>query len=620
MATQTAFQEQYDRLHHLVQSWDRRARLQQTLLWLPRSLLPGLIAGIGLFVIARFVPLRPPTELAIITAALAAAGLIVMLAWVWLRTRSVITNARRFDLEFRLGERISTALELIEGRIESSSELTQFQIDDAWSRGQVVSAGELLPLKWDARAWSAVLVAIIALVILFVLPNPQTPVTSQRTNEEIAIEDAAEEVERITEELAADTTLSDEDRQALLEQLQQTREILSEEEVSAEEAFASLSDSQAELQERSESLNQRVQQQQSALQQAAQTIQSASNQAGQEGQQQEGAEAIPTLEQLQQSMEGMSEAQRQQMADALEQAADQLEATNPEAAQALREAAEALRNGDMEAAREALQQAMNAMQEQQQAQQQMQQSAQQMQQQSQQLQQAASQIAQQSQQSQTQQGQMQQMQQSPQQSGQQDGEQQEDSGIQPLQQPGQQQGQQQEGQPQPGQQQGQQPGQQPGDQASEQNGETGQSQMSQPGQQPGEQPGSMENEMPGTGGGAGDQQGDAGQENATGPQSGEAQTDNDPDGEGVGQYDPIFAPRRVGGQGENEIVLEPDSSNVPVQEGEFNQNPSGQSLVPYNEVFSDYSDAANRALDQDYIPLGLRDVVRDYFSSLEPGQ
>jgi hypothetical protein len=42
--------------------------------------------------------------------------------------------------------------------------------------------------------------------------------------------------------------------------------------------------------------------------------------------------------------------------------------------------------------------------------------------------------------------------------------------------------------------------------------------------------------------------------------------------------------------------------------------------VPYNEVFSDYSEAANRALDQDYIPLGLRDVVRDYFSSLEPGQ
>jgi hypothetical protein len=42
--------------------------------------------------------------------------------------------------------------------------------------------------------------------------------------------------------------------------------------------------------------------------------------------------------------------------------------------------------------------------------------------------------------------------------------------------------------------------------------------------------------------------------------------------------------------------------------------------VPYNQVFSDYSNAANQALERDYIPLGLRDVVRDYFSSLEPRQ
>jgi hypothetical protein len=42
--------------------------------------------------------------------------------------------------------------------------------------------------------------------------------------------------------------------------------------------------------------------------------------------------------------------------------------------------------------------------------------------------------------------------------------------------------------------------------------------------------------------------------------------------------------------------------------------------VPYNQVFSDYSNAANEAMESDYIPLSLRDVVRDYFASLEPGQ
>jgi len=56
---------------------------------------------------------------------------------------------------------------------------------------------------------------------------------------------------------------------------------------------------------------------------------------------------------------------------------------------------------------------------------------------------------------------------------------------------------------------------------------------------------------------------------------------------------------------------------VPVTEGEFSQNPTGQTTVPYDQVYQDYSDAANRALESDYIPLGLRDVVRDYFSALE---
>jgi hypothetical protein len=42
------------------------------------------------------------------------------------------------------------------------------------------------------------------------------------------------------------------------------------------------------------------------------------------------------------------------------------------------------------------------------------------------------------------------------------------------------------------------------------------------------------------------------------------------------------------------------------------------STVPYEQVFGDYQDAANEALQDDYIPLGLKGYIRDYFSSLEP--
>jgi hypothetical protein len=41
-------------------------------------------------------------------------------------------------------------------------------------------------------------------------------------------------------------------------------------------------------------------------------------------------------------------------------------------------------------------------------------------------------------------------------------------------------------------------------------------------------------------------------------------------------------------------------------------------LVPYSEVFGDYRDAAYEALEGDYVPLGMKRLVRDYFSSLEP--
>lgn len=42
------------------------------------------------------------------------------------------------------------------------------------------------------------------------------------------------------------------------------------------------------------------------------------------------------------------------------------------------------------------------------------------------------------------------------------------------------------------------------------------------------------------------------------------------------------------------------------------------SIVPYQQVFGDYRDAAYEALEDDYIPLGMKGYIRDYFSSLEP--
>ncbi len=41
-------------------------------------------------------------------------------------------------------------------------------------------------------------------------------------------------------------------------------------------------------------------------------------------------------------------------------------------------------------------------------------------------------------------------------------------------------------------------------------------------------------------------------------------------------------------------------------------------LTPYGEVFTDFERYAQTSLDRGYVPLSVKDYVRDYFSSLDP--
>ncbi len=65
----------------------------------------------------------------------------------------------------------------------------------------------------------------------------------------------------------------------------------------------------------------------------------------------------------------------------------------------------------------------------------------------------------------------------------------------------------------------------------------------------------------------------------------------------------------VGREGEDGLPV--DDTPLPAPEG-------GQAAVPYREVYADYATEAQAALEGSYIPLGMKQYVRDYFSSLEP--
>ncbi|MCB8948016.1 MAG: hypothetical protein H6653_08370 [Ardenticatenaceae bacterium] len=139
------------------------------------------------------------------------------------------------------------------------------------------------------------------------------------------------------------------------------------------------------------------------------------------------------------------------------------------------------------------------------------------------------------------------------------------------------------------------------------------------GQGEGQGQGSGQGQGQGSGGGNGQGQGGgqgSGSEQGTG-QGGP--------GQGGGHAENVFAPDLVdlsGFEGEDvelpaECLADPASCG-----GLLSENPTEfgdeQSIVPYEQVFGDYRNAANEALADDYIPLGLKGYIRDYFSSLEP--
>jgi hypothetical protein len=87
----------------------------------------------------------------------------------------------------------------------------------------------------------------------------------------------------------------------------------------------------------------------------------------------------------------------------------------------------------------------------------------------------------------------------------------------------------------------------------------------------------------------------------------------------------VFVPDFVDLSGEQGVDIELPAeclANPADCGGLLSENPTEftneGSTVPYEQVFGDYQDAANEALQDDYIPLGLKGYIRDYFSSLEP--
>jgi hypothetical protein len=66
------------------------------------------------------------------------------------------------------------------------------------------------------------------------------------------------------------------------------------------------------------------------------------------------------------------------------------------------------------------------------------------------------------------------------------------------------------------------------------------------------------------------------------------------------------------------VGREGSEGGVPVGGTTLPAPEGAQAAVPYREVYAEYAAEAGAALEGSYIPLGMKQYVREYFSSLEP--
>ena len=81
----------------------------------------------------------------------------------------------------------------------------------------------------------------------------------------------------------------------------------------------------------------------------------------------------------------------------------------------------------------------------------------------------------------------------------------------------------------------------------------------------------------------------------------------------------VFAPfDRLGHPGDPSYVAGSGGDGQTQQGQQQGQGSNNGSYVPYDQVYGEFYDYALTTLDRSYVPISVKDYVRDYFSSLDP--
>ncbi|HLF27542.1 MAG TPA: hypothetical protein VJG32_14505 [Anaerolineae bacterium] len=541
-----------------LDAWLRWLRLRRAATWAVHGLVAGFALSLVLLglLLFRGALLRQEFLLLAATLSVASVALAGIVAYLWPVSR--LAAARFFDRRFGLRERISTALELAarDGQLPAT-ELDRRQLEDAIAAARAVAPRNQLPLSLHRRELLAALALIAGMLLLWFRGEPFFQAASQAQAVQQAIAEEIAQIEAMRKAIEADDSLTEEQQRALSAPLEEAARRLQETQA-LEQATSVLVSAEQQLEALSDPQSR---QQTQGLREAGENLRQDAGSPLQpfgeslaEGDYLAAAQALQSLE-----VSELTPAEAQLLAQELEEAADALEATNSDLAAQLREAAAAVRAGDAQAAQQALQTAAQTLT----------QTGQQIAQ-SEAAQQAAAQVG---------------------------------EGQQRVIQAGR------GAEGAPGESaQGGQAG--AGDQSGQgQTGAEGEGQSDQAGESTGQSTG-------GAGRGEGGAEGELGAEAGVDPIG---QNNGRGDG-GERDFEQIYAPDRLGGSAGDDVTLpgSGDPGDEVVGQGDTTPDDASQSRVPYVEVFAAYEQAFRQAIESGRVPVHLRSVIREYFSSLQP--
>ena len=129
------------------------------------------------------------------------------------------SRLRRLDLGLKLADRLTTLWELSKGRIAAPPMLRYAQREDTLHYLHSVDPSEAFPLHPHRRAGIMLLVLSLLLAPLLLLPNPQEIELTRKEAQARARQEALARLEQLEETLAESPTLTEAQREAALQAL-----------------------------------------------------------------------------------------------------------------------------------------------------------------------------------------------------------------------------------------------------------------------------------------------------------------------------------------------------------------------------------------------------------------